>query len=287
MASTARSRTATPSTSGPARRAASPSFAVDTQRYPFHDGLNTLQVCAADLADRLVAEPHLPPEDAADDRGRQLVRVVRRRRRRPDLARVRGRRGRGDRARLASGRDRGRPAHRRARQRRGGGAAVCQRADDAAGMGAWPTAVVQTGPDGSFSYEVQPGPSREIGFRYRHDREQISATAASAHARSRRWSCRAGGSATAARSASSAPSPAPRPPAAWSSSRPAGRGGGAGTRSAAPRPTPRAASPPATASATRPRRPHIRIRAVAPEQAGYPYLEGRSNARRVRVIGSG
>jgi hypothetical protein len=30
-----------------------------------------------------------------------------------------------------------------------------------------------------------------------------------------------------------------------------------------------------------------RIRAVVPAQAGYPYLQGRSESRRVRVIGTG
>ena len=44
----------------PCPPAASQSFALDTQRYPFHDGLNAVQVCAADLA-----TDSLPPTSAA------------------------------------------------------------------------------------------------------------------------------------------------------------------------------------------------------------------------------
>jgi hypothetical protein len=271
----------------PCPPAASQGFALDTQRYPFHDGANALQVCAADLATdsapNLTCRPETPLTIEVDNScesspvaGGAQIAVA-----------FEG----GEGAAIERGSDQGATVTGRLVDARGNGvpgARVCvAERTMLPGWGAWPTAAVQTGPDGGFSYQVQPGPSREIGFRYRHDREQVSA-AASFHSRAvptLEASRRRVRNGRVLRLFGAVPGPEAGGRVVVFQARGPGRKRWHTFRRAETDAQGRFAARYRFRNTTA--TTAYRIRAVAPAQAGYPYLAGRSETRRVRVIGTG
>jgi hypothetical protein len=271
----------------PCPASASHGFALDTQRYPFHDGPNTLQVCAADLATDSAANVTCrpdPPLTVEVDNSCEASAV-------PGGAHVSVSFEGAEGAAIERG--------------SGDGATVAGRLTDANGNGiegatlcvsertmlpgwrAWPTASVRTGAGGSFSYEVAPGPSREIGFAYRYDRDQIAATA-SFHSRAvptLELSRRRVRNGRAMRLFGELPGPEAAGRVVVFQARGPGRKRWHTFRRAETDGDGRFAARyrfrRTVASTT------YRIRAVVPAQAGYPYLQGRSEGRRVRVIGTG
>jgi hypothetical protein len=265
---------------------ASPSFALDTQRYPFHDGPNSVQVCAADLATdsapNLSCRPEAPLSVEVDNSceaspvaGGTQIAVA-----------FEG----ADGAAIESGSRDGARIVGRLTDARGygvGGARLCvSERTMLPGWSAWPTGSVLTGDDGSFAYEVQPGPSREIGFGYRHDREQIAASA-SIHSRavpSLELSRRRVRNGRAIRLFGALPGPEAAARVVVFQAR--------GPRRRRWHTFRRAETDAQGRFAARYRfrrtidSTTYRIRAVVPAQSGYPYLQGRSAPRRVRVIGS-
>jgi hypothetical protein len=271
----------------PCPAAATPTFTLDTQRYPFHDGVNTLQVCAADLATdsapNLTCQPRDPATVEVDNSC--------------ESSPVPG----GTHLELGFEGGEGATVERDSTQ----GATLAGRLVDAGGHGvagalvcvsertmlpgwrAWPTATVKTGPDGSFAYEVQPGPSREIALRYRHDREQVSA-GASFHSRvapELGLSRRRVRNGRVIRLFGGIPGPLAEDRVVVFQARGPGKRRWHTFRRAETDANGRFAARyrfrKTTATTT------YRIRAVVPEQAGYPYLAGRSDVRKVRVVGGG
>jgi hypothetical protein len=148
-------------------------------------------------------------------------------------------------------------------------------------------ATATTDANGDFSYEVPPGPNRRLLLGYRHDSFQVAKTLQFAsHAkpsiRLSRGRVRGGGRIRITRSV-------PGPGAAgrvevlqasslhgrrWLTFRRATTGPKGGFRSGY-----RFAATPGTAT--------YRMRAVVPRQAGYPYEPGHSKPRRIKVLGPG
>ena len=268
----------------PCPPAASPSFALDTETYPFHDGPNSVQVCASDLATdsapNLTCRPDAPIVEvdnsceASQVAGGAQLSV--------------GFEG-GDGAAIERGSQDGATLVGTLTDSRGNGvpgARLCVRERTMLpGWGAWPTSSVLTGGDGSFAYEVQPGPSREIVFAYRHDREQIGASA-SFHSRavpSLELSRRRVRNGRAIRLFGALPGPEAAGRVVVFQARGPGRRRWHTFRRAETDADGRFAARyrfrRTTDSTT------YRIRAVVPAQTGYPYLQGRSAPRRVRVLG--
>ena len=269
----------------PCPSSASQGFALDTQRYPFHDGPNSVQVCAADLATDSAANLTCRP-------GAPLVVEV-------DNSCAASAVAGGARISLSfegggssveRGSHEGATVEGRLTDAQGNGvpgATLCvSERTMLPGWGSWPTASVTTGAGGAFSYEVQPGPSREIGFAYRHDREQISAAAAfrSRAVPTLELSRRRVRNGRAIRLFGALPGPEAGGRVVVFQARGPGRRRWHTFRRAETDGDGRFAARyrfrRTTDSTT------YRIRAVVPAQSGYPYLQGRSRSRRVRVVGN-
>jgi hypothetical protein len=157
----------------PCPGAASPSFNLDTQSYPFHDGANSVQACASDLA--TISAPNVSCSAATQvevDNSCQGSQVTGGTQLSASFAdtsdysiQVRSDEGANVVGRLTDAHGAG-----------VGGATLCVRErtmlPDAS---ASPAGSVQTDPSGHFEYHVDPGPNREISFGYRYDRDQIEA----------------------------------------------------------------------------------------------------------------
>ena len=269
----------------PCPASASPAFSLDTQRYPFHDGANSLQVCAADLATdsapNVTCGPAAPLSVEVDN-SCESSHVA-------GGAHIAVAFEDGEGATIVRGSGQGATVAGRLVDANGNGVAgarVCvSERTMLPGWGPWPTGGVQTGPDGAFAYAVQPGPSREIAFRYRHDREQVSA-AASFHARAEptlELSRRRLRNGRVLRLFGAIPGPEAAGRVVVFQARGPGRRRWHTFRRAETDADGRFAARYRFRNTTH--TTTYRIRAVVPEQAGYPYLSGRSQARRVRVIG--
>ena len=270
----------------PCPPAASRAFSLDTQAYPFHDGRNSVQVCAADLATDSVPNvgcwPQAPLAVEVDNSCEPSPV--------PGGAQVSVSFEGGEGAVIERASHEGATVVGRLTDSSGegiAGARLCvSERTMLPGWGPWPTGPVWTGSGGRFEYRVQPGPSREIAFGYRFDRERIGATA-SFHSRavptlglSRRrvrngraiglFGTLPGPEAAGRVVVFQARGPGRR---RWHTFRRAETDDGG--RFAA-----RYRFRRTTESTT------YRIRAVVPAQAGYPYLEGVSERRRVRVVGA-
>lgn len=158
----------------PCPRNASPTFGLDTQRYPFHDGPNGVQVCAADLATLLSpnvscwpSTPHIVNvdnscESSAVGGGSQLSAVFEN----SDEARIEvtSRKGATVVGRLTDSHGNGI-----------GNATLCARERTLLpNHNAWDVGTLQTDPDGYYKYRIDPGPNREISLVYRSGSEQIA-----------------------------------------------------------------------------------------------------------------
>lgn len=269
----------------PCPASAAPSFDLDTQSYPFHDGANSVQVCADDFA--TLSGPNVgcwpaAPQSVEVDNSCRPSRV-------------------GGGAQLsASFADTSETAIEVTSSQ---GATVSGRLTDAGGNGvgaatlcvrerimlagqpAWEVGTVETDAAGNYSYRVEPGPNREISFGYRYNRDQI---AAGVEFRAQAipqlsLSKRKIKNGRAVRLFGSIPGPMnadrivvfqARGPHShrWRTFKKA-------RTDAHGRFTARYRFRKSTQGAK------YRMRAVAVEQAGYPYLTGRSAKRRVRVRG--
>lgn len=159
----------------PCPASASPSFNLDTQSYPFHDGANAVQVCANDFA--TLSGPNVScwpgtPQAVEVDNSCQSSQVAGGVQLSAGFAdtnepaiEVTSQQGATVSGRLVDARGNGVP-----------NATLCVRERIMlAGQSAWDVGTVETDAGGNYSYRVQPGPNREIGFGYRYNRDQIVA----------------------------------------------------------------------------------------------------------------
>jgi hypothetical protein len=267
----------------PCPKTASAQWSLDTQAYPFHDGLNSVQVCAYDYS--TLNEPNAGCSDPAlvevdnsctgSPIGGGEVLSADFAKSKKDTVTVSGGKG----AELSGGlaNDAGDPIR---------GATICVKAEtlgvdsEAATVGA-----VRTDARGEYTYKVPPGPNRRIVVGYRHDAKQV--------ARDLRFYAKARPSLRAAPAALAngktvhlwgrLPGPraghrvvviqanAPGSPR-WITFRRATTKGGGSFHSSY-----------RFSSTTR--RTRYRFRALVPEQAGYPWVEGHSKPVPVLVRG--
>jgi len=264
---------------------ASPSFNLDTQSYPFHDGANAVQVCANDFA--TLSGPNVgcwpgTPQTVEVDNSCQASRVAGGAQLSASFAdtnetaiQVTSREGATVSGRLVDAQGNA-VAH----------ATLCVRERIMlAGQSAASVGAVETDAAGNYSYRVQPGPNRDISFGYRFNRDQIETSVAFRAEAIPELSVskRKVANGRAIRLYGSLPGPMnadrivvfqARGPGShrWRTFKKA-RTDAHGNFSA------RYRFRKTTESAK------YRMRAVVVEQAGYPYLTGRSASRRVRVKG--
>lgn len=271
----------------PCPASASHGFSLDTQSYPFHDGPNTVQVCAADLATDSLSNFTCRPAPALAievDNSCAASPVA-------GGAHIALSFEGGDGAAIERGSADGATVVGTLTDSRGNGIAGARLCvSERTMLPGWEpagTGSVQTGAGGSFSYDVAPGPSREIAFAYRHDRDQIGATASftSRAIPTLELSRRRVRNGRAIRLLGALPGPESAGRVVVFQARGPGRRRWHTFRRAETdaygRFSARYRFRRTTDTTT------YRIRAVVPEQAGYPFLQGRSQARRVRVIGKG
>jgi hypothetical protein len=158
----------------PCPASGSPTFNLDTQMYPFHDGPNNLQLCAHDFA------TSSSPNIGCWPNNPQVVQV--------DNSCKHSQVGGGTQlsGRFADTNDgtievssrEGATAIGRLTDSQGNGidgATLCVKERTLLeGMNAWDTGTVQTDPEGYYKYRVHPGPNREVTVAYRHNRDQVA-----------------------------------------------------------------------------------------------------------------
>ena len=269
----------------PCPAAGSPSFSLDTQAFPFHDGPNEVQVCASDLA--TVALPNLScspatPQIVLVDNSCQSSRVGGGTQLSASFADTGG-------YSIELDSDQGATVTGRLTDASGSGVAgatLCVRERTMlAGSNAWPVGTVETGPDGSFEYRIQAGPNREVSFGYRVNRDQIEAGVEffAEAIPSLELSKRRVRNGHAIRLFGELPGPANAGRVVVFQARGPGRRRWHTFREAETdehgRFEARYRFRNTTETTT------YRMRVVVPAQDGYPYLTGRSALRRVRVIG--
>jgi hypothetical protein len=156
----------------PCQQSVSQTFNLDTQNHPFHDGSNSVQVCATDFATLLAPNMTCSPLKAVQvdnscqpssvDGGTQLSASF------EDT----------DEAQIEVTSKKGATVIGRLTDDHGdgvGGATLCIRERTLLpDRNPWDVGTIQTDPDGYYKYRVDPGPNREVTILYRHDSEQIA-----------------------------------------------------------------------------------------------------------------
>lgn len=159
----------------PCPNVGSPTLALDTEAYPFHDGQNNVQACATDFANQsnpnLTCWPQTPavvevdnscqpsPLSGANQLSAQFKDTS------AGEIRVNSKNGATVAGSLADAE--GKPV---------ANATICVRERTMLpGAGAFDVATVKTDADGNFKYQVAPGPNREIILAHRYGSEQLEA----------------------------------------------------------------------------------------------------------------
>lgn len=148
------------------------SWTLDTAAYPFHDGANTLSVCASDFA--TIGQPNTtcsPPVSVTVDNSCTESPV-------PGGSAIAAQFSGTDTEAVTVGY--GTPAEVSGELRDGAGdpvsgATICVKSQTlGTGEGPAPVAAVKTDAEGHFAYAVPAGPNRELMLGYRHDAFQVA-----------------------------------------------------------------------------------------------------------------